>query len=180
MGDFFRYWSIYFRHHAKNKAAVADFILWSIIVLLLAANLVLNFIGTAHAADFDTNVRAVMNEASNQGPRGMVAHAWLFRNRQAAGMELGSSGLNSKKVRARLSREKLHVWWRARRAVQAVFGNEIVDPTNGALWCENVKNFGVPKYIKRGIRAGAVEKCAEIGDVVFWRPVKKNIKSRLK
>lgn len=125
----------------------------------------------AYSAD-ETLVRAVMNEASNQGPRGMAAHAWMFQNRLKKGMNLGSSGLYSAKVSRRLAKEPKWAWEAARKAVNDVTAGKIPDITNGAIYCENVKAFGVPQYVRKGLRAGTLEQCAIIGDVVFWKAKK--------
>lgn len=125
----------------------------------------------AHALqDQDRLVRAVMNEAEGEPYQSKLAHAFLFINRRRAGLPLGSSGLDSEKVRARLRRADVSSWTDAKMAVQVALSNGVPDPTNGALYCENVRKFGVPAYIRRA--GSRVEKCAKIGDVQFWRNAK--------
>jgi len=123
----------------------------------------------AQTPDADTITRAVMNEAEGENYQSKLAHAFLFLNRARRGMALGSSGLDSPKVRARLARANAGAWRDARRAVECARDRCVPDPTNGALYCENVKKFGVPAYIWRGMRAGRVRECGRAGDVVFWK-----------
>ena len=125
----------------------------------------------AHAYNADTLARAVMNEAEGEPYHSKLAHAFLFWNRTRQGMALGSSGLDSPKVRARLARANAGAWNDARRAVECARDRCVPDPTNGALYCENVKAFGVPAYIWRGMRAGVVKECGRAGGVVFWKNV---------
>ncbi len=127
--------------------------------------------GPAHAHASDILARAVMNEAESEPYSSKLAHAFLFVNRARAGMALGSSGLDSPKVRARLARANAGAWRDARRAVECARDRCVPDPANGALYCENVKAFGVPAYIRRGMRAGRVRECGRAGDVVFWKNV---------
>lgn len=123
--------------------------------------------GPAHAHASDILARAVMNEAEGEPYSSKLAHAFLFVNRARAGMTLGSSGLDSPKVRARLSRADAHTWADARRAVQCASVGCVPDPTRGALWCENVRKFGVPDHIRRAGKS--VVPTVKIGDVQFWR-----------
>lgn len=125
----------------------------------------------AHAREYvppATIICAVMNEAEGESYTSKLAHAFLFVNRVHAGMKLGSSGLDSRKVRARLARASVDNWTEARMAVSCALSGSVLDPTHGALYCENVRAFGVPGYIKRALRAGRVEECAKVGDVTFW------------
>lgn len=123
----------------------------------------------AYAGGVDVLTRAVMNEAEGESYESKLAHAFLFLNRTRAGMSIGSSGLSSQKVDRRLRRASVASWTDAKMAVQVAMSNGVPDPVRGAVYCENVKAFGVPAYIKRALRAGTVEQCAEIGAVIFWR-----------
>lgn len=134
---------------------------------VIACALVLMYCAHAHAFDNGTMVRAVLNEAEGEPYSSKLAHAHLFLNRARAGLALGSSGINSAKVRARLARVPAHIRRDAERAVEVARAGKN-DPTNGALYCENVKKFGVPAYIKKALREGRVRECARAGDVVFW------------
>lgn len=118
---------------------------------------------------FSTLARAVLNEAEGEPYASKVAHAFLFRNRLRAGLPLGSACLNSRKVQARLKRTPLAVQWEAREAVFSAFYKGGADPTKGALYCENVKKFGTPGYIKRDLKTRRVVECARVGGIVFWR-----------
>lgn len=115
--------------------------------------------------------RAVMNEAGGENFESKQAHAFMFVNRFACGMRAGSSGLYTKKVCDRLDASPEKSWDEARHAVASIAFFQ--DPTHGAVYCENVKAFGVPAHIKKLLRAGKVEKSAQVGDVVFWRVKKK-------
>jgi hypothetical protein len=125
---------------------------------------------TARAGDVqDLLTRAVMNEAEGESYQSKLAHAFLFVNRRRAGLPLGSSGLDSEKVRARLRRADVGAWTDAKMAVQVALSNDVPDVTRGALYCENTRAFKVPAYIKKGLRAGTVVPCAKVGDVQFWK-----------
>jgi hypothetical protein len=126
----------------------------------------------AGAPGAEVLTRAVMNEAEGEPYQSKLAHAFLFVNRARAGLSIGSSGLDSKKVRARLQRASVANWTDAKMAVQVALSNGVPDPTRGGLYCENVRAFGVPAYIRRALRAGTVEQCAKVGNVVFWRDKK--------
>lgn len=125
------------------------------------------FVPIALANKQEQIVRAVMNEAEGETYESKLAHAFMFLNRTRAGMNLGSSGLLSARVRSRLARAGDRAWSDARRAVDCAFDSCVPDPTFGAVYCENVKQFGVPEHI---IRAGKnVVPTVRVGDVQFWR-----------
>lgn len=172
----FRYVSIWWCHYMRRPIYVnirprLAYIVAAVIALALVEIFFLGVrVGRCEEVPREVIVRAVMNEASNQGSRGMEAAAWMFRNRISARMTLGSSGLWSRKLTRRLRREKPGTWRAARRAVEKVFSAErMTDPTRGALWCENVREFGVPRYITRGLWRGELERAAVIGEIHYWR-----------
>jgi hypothetical protein len=63
--------------------------------------------------------------------------------------------------------EKYRYWSDARRAVLCAIENCVPDPTLGAVYCENVRAFGVPDHIRRA--GDSVVPTVKIGDVQFWR-----------
>lgn len=120
-------------------------------------------------------IRAVMNEAEGEDYISKLMHACVFRNRLRAGLSLGSSGLDSLKVKKRLARASAVDWQNATVAVENAFQGTWAnsnDTSSGAIYCENVRKFGVPLYIEKGLRAGTIEECARRGDVIFWRDKK--------
>jgi len=123
--------------------------------------------GAAAGVDRARLVRAVMNEAEGEPYVSKLAHAYVFVNRRRAGMTWGSSGLDSDSVRARLARAPRRAWDEAGRAADAALNGHESDPTDGAVFCENVEAFDVPGFILR--MGDEVEKTADIRGVVFWR-----------
>lgn len=121
----------------------------------------------ARAPEFREINMAVMNEAEGEPFESKLAHAYMFFNRARAGMSLGSSNLYSTKVVLRLARASESAWADSTRACHFARENPDKDITRGAVYCENVKKFGVPAHIRRAGKS--VVPTVKIGDVQFWK-----------
>lgn len=130
-------------------------------------------------SDRDVAIRTIVGEASNQGAEGMVAVAWVIRNRAewspAAwwGDSVGSvcrkawqfsawnGGPNTDRINALQITD--HEYLSAASIFDAVFNGDIPDPTNGATTykvCGTKASWDV---------AVADTPPCELGQHLFWR-----------
>ena len=108
-------------------------------------------------------VEAIITEAIGEPIKGIVAVASVFRNRLEANMSLGASGLNrDNKFLFILFQPK----WKkdlVKKIWQKVKVGQMTDPTDGALYFENVNAFGKPPWIND------VEFVVSIGQHNFYK-----------
>lgn len=98
-------------------------------------------------------IRAIVGEAANQGPRGMLAVAGAIRNRaDLHGVYGGGSPILGQQPR----------WvWRAAR--DAWLRSKVTDTSNGGL-CWESTDFPRPKWSK------SMHVTAHVGKHIFYRP----------
>lgn len=120
--------------------------------------LLLGLLLAAHASAApipdDRAVRAIIGEAANQGPRGMLAVAGALRNRGTL------TGVYGEQARF-IATEPAWVWQAARAAWAASKTNDI---TQGATHWENIQAYGTPAW------ARAMKRTVRVGDHQFFKP----------
>jgi len=115
--------------------------------------LLMTLAGATRADICETDaIRAIVGEAANQGPEGMLAVAGAIRNR---GTLHGVYGLHNPCV----DQQPAWVWQNARTAWSASLTNDI---THGATAWENTQAFGTPYWAK------SMQPTAKIGDQQFY------------
>ena len=95
-----------------------------------------------------TIIEAIITEAIGEPIEGIIAVASVFKNRLEANMSLGACGLNRDNkflfilVQPKWKKDLVKEIW------QKVKVSQMIDPTNGALYFENVNAFGNPYWAK--------------------------------
>ncbi len=111
----------------------------------------------------ETIIRGIIGEAIGEPEQGIIAVTWVIRNRMEAGMPLGLSALNRKDLDSFISRQPQ---WK-KDLVEDIWSKvklgQIVDPTGGAKYFENVNAFGRPPWINQ------VEFVLEINNHRFYK-----------
>jgi len=109
-------------------------------------------------------IEAIITEAIGEPVEGIVAVAWVFKNRLDAGMGLGACGLNRENKQEWISRQPN---WKKKLVKDIWLDVNLkgwpVDPTGGALYFENVNDFGDPDWAK------SKEIVLEIGQHNFYK-----------
>lgn len=109
-------------------------------------------------------IEAIITEAIGETKEGIIAAAWVFKNRLNAGMSLGSSGLDREDKQEWIARQPS---WK-KKLVKDIWLDISLkgwpsDPTGGALYFENVNAFGRPSWIDQ------VEFILTIGNHNFYQ-----------
>lgn len=169
---------VWWNYHLSRRFFVVPiraFRFWSLVLVVFLLFELLFLLSRAHSAqekswpDDARIVRAIMNEAEGETFEVKRAVADMFLNRLHAGMDLGSSGLDSACVSARLKVAPRDAWkdsWAALKVAAIVPG-----ASKGAVYCENVLRFGVPRFIRRA--GDKIQPTVKVGDIQFWKEVKK-------
>lgn len=118
---------------------------------LVVLALVMFMIVTAHASPRNPPAnlwKGILAEASSERSEGMIAVAWVYKNRLDRGMKLGCSGLHRKNLNQWIAKEGARNEKMAKKILNEVFSEKIKDPTHGATHYENVSAFGLPSWAK--------------------------------
>lgn len=111
----------------------------------------------------ETIIRGIIGEAIGEPEQGIIAVTWVIRNRMEIGMPLGLSALDRKDLDSFISRQPQ---WK-KDLVEDIWSKvklgQIVDPTGGAKYFENVNAFGRPPWIDQ------VEFVISIGQHNFYK-----------
>lgn len=107
--------------------------------------------------------KGIMAEAVSEGRDGMYAVACCYRNRIAAGIQLGCVGLKRKDLDAFCEREGYKQSAIARDIIFRVFQKREPDVTGGATHYENIERYGVPYW------AAGMQKTVKIGEHTFYK-----------
>ena len=94
-----------------------------------------------------TIVRGIIGEAIGESELGIVAVAWVIRNRMEAGMSLGLCSLNRKNLDIFIARQPQWKKDLVKRVWRDVKNGDLPDPVSGALYFDNVNAFGFPSWI---------------------------------
>ncbi|MBL7141788.1 cell wall hydrolase [Patescibacteria group bacterium] len=101
-----------------------------------------------HIIDQEEIIEAIITEAIGEPEQGIIAVAWVFKNRLDAEMSLGASGLNRENKKDFINRQPQWKKDLVRQIWMDVYmKGEPVDPTGGARYFENVNAFGSPFWI---------------------------------
>ena len=108
-------------------------------------------------------IEAIITEAISESEKGIIAVAWVFKNRLDIGMSLGSCGQERKDRDRFISQQPQWKKDLVSNIWQRIKAGQLVDPTNGALYFENINAFGSPYWIDD------VEFVVEIGNHKFYK-----------
>lgn len=115
----------------------------------LIVGFVLALISSVLAYDLPDNFwRGLVAEAVGDGYSGMYAVATCVRNRLDKGMSTGLCGLDRKDLISFVTRQGKKYELMAKKIIKEVFEEKGVDTTGGAIYFENIKRYGKPKWCK--------------------------------
>lgn len=134
----------------------------AIIILLL----IIPSCETAYAQQVPPELwKGIEGEAVGEGYNGMVAVAFVYRNRIQHNMKLGCCALHRKDLNQFIAKQGAKYAKMAKEISQKVFTGDLKDPTNGATHYENVERYGYPRWSKGMIIT------AKIGSHTFFRKI---------
>jgi len=126
--------------------------------------------GEVHAVAFreielsdETIIKGLIGEAIGEPSRGIIAVAWVLRNRLDNGMSIGFCALDRSDLNYFIS---VQPEWKkdlVRDIWNKVKSGQIIDITNGAKYFENINAFGQPYWVDH------VEFVVEIGNHRFYK-----------
>ena len=105
--------------------------------------------------------KAVLVEASGEGYLGMKGVGCVFRNRLRKGMDIGSEGLKRNDLNSFLRTEGEEQKKKAKAIYTEVFVNKCPDITDGALYFENIEEYGKQPY--------HINKTKKIGNHTYFK-----------
>jgi len=107
--------------------------------------------------------KGLIAEAVSDDYEGMYAVACVVRNRLKTGMDDGLAGLHRKDLNRFIYKQGQYYWQMARAIEIEVFYHNAPDVTDGALYFENIRDFGKPRWAKNMIVT------VKIGEHVFYK-----------
>jgi len=108
-------------------------------------------------------VRGIIGEAIGEPAQGIIAVAWVMRNRLDSGMSAGFCALNRENLNFFIWRQPQWKKDLVKDIWSKVKTGQISDPTKGAKYFENVNAFGKPPWINQ------VEYVLTIGQHNFYK-----------
>ena len=97
----------------------------------------------------ETIIRGIIGEAIGEPIGGIIAVAWVLRNRLDVGMSVGFCALDREDLDHFISRQPQWKKGLTEDIWNEVKDGRITDPTRGALYFENINAFGLPSWIEQ-------------------------------
>lgn len=119
-------------------------------VIFLTLVILLTMLSQSYAYEVPENLwRGLVAEACGDGYSGMYAVAACVRNRLERGMDTGLCGLDRKDLKSFIAKQGSKYEHMAKRIIKKVFQERGEDTTNGAIYFENIEEYGKPKWCKK-------------------------------